>query len=79
MNKIPIVDLLKDVEIFKGIDIELLNEIGNILQNQSFKTGTPIIHKGEQGDSMYIISKGKVKIHDGEHTVAVMEAGNFFG
>ena len=79
MNKISKVNLLKHIEIFTGLDIDLLNEIENILENQSYKAGTPIINKGEEGDSMYIISKGKVKIHDGEHTVAVMEAGNFFG
>jgi serine phosphatase RsbU (regulator of sigma subunit) len=28
---------------------------------------------------MYVIAKGKVKIHDKEHIVAVTEAGNFFG
>lgn len=79
MNKISIVELLKQVEIFKEIDSDLLNQIGEILEYQSFNSGIPIILKGEEGNSMYIISKGKVKIHDGEHTVAFMEAGNFFG
>ncbi len=79
MNKISIVELLKHIEIFKGIDSALLNQIGNTLQNNTFSRGTPIIHKGEEGDSMFIISSGKVKIHDGEHIVALMEAGNFFG
>ncbi len=79
MNKYSIIELLKQVEIFREIDSGLLNQIGEILEYQSFISGTPIILKGEEGNSMYIISKGKVKIHDGEHTVAFMEAGNFFG
>ncbi len=79
MNKKSIVELLKDVEIFKGIDSNLLNQIGEILQFQTYRAGTPIILKGDEGNSMFIISSGKVKIHDGEHIVAGMEAGNFFG
>ena len=79
MNKISNIELLKNVEIFKGIDSNLLNHIAEIINNQTFISGTPIIQKGEEGNSMFIISSGKVKIHDGEHVVATMETGNFFG
>lgn len=79
MTKSIVTDLLRQVEIFKGIPPDLLNQFADRLQLISFDSGTPIIRKGDDGDSMFVIAAGKVKIHDGEHVVAVTEAGNFFG
>jgi len=74
-----IADLLQKVEIFKNIPPDFLNILSASLEAVSYKEGTQIIHKGEEGDSMFIILKGMVKIHDDEHVVATMEAGNYFG
>lgn len=79
MTEIPILDLLKRVEIFTGIPENLLVELAGRLEVSSFKANTTIIQKGDHGDAMYVIASGKVKIHDGELVVAVTEAGNFFG
>jgi signal transduction histidine kinase len=38
-----------------------------------------IIRKGDEGDSLFIIAKGTVRIHDAEQVVARLSAGNFFG
>ncbi|MBL0341788.1 MAG: cyclic nucleotide-binding domain-containing protein [Bacteroidetes bacterium] len=38
-----------------------------------------VIRKGEEGDALYIIANGTVRVHDEEQVVARMEAGNFFG
>lgn len=79
MNSNAILELLQRVEIFNGIPTELLDKLALTLHADSFTAGTQVIHKGDSGNSMYVIGKGKVKIHDGEHVVAYMEAGNFFG
>ncbi len=79
MQSTAIFELLKQVEIFNGIPEDLLNQLAGRLHTLSFQAGTAVINKGDEGNSMFIISKGKVKIHDGEHVVAIMEAGNFFG
>ncbi len=79
MNIDTITDLLKRVEIFVGIPADILNEFATHLEVTLFSTGTSIIKKGEEGNAMFVIAGGKVKIHDGEHVVATMEAGNFFG
>jgi serine phosphatase RsbU (regulator of sigma subunit) len=72
-------ELLLHVEIFKDIPENLLNEFAGRLQIITLNPEEPIIHKGEEGDSMFVIAKGKVKIHDGEHVIAYLETGNFFG
>ncbi len=79
MNKDSILILLQKLDIFHGIPKDLLNQLADKLEIISFIPGKPIIHKGDHGDSMFIIAAGKVKIHDGEHTVAYLEAGSFFG
>ncbi|MBL0103644.1 MAG: cyclic nucleotide-binding domain-containing protein [Bacteroidetes bacterium] len=79
MSQQSIFDLLNRVEIFAGIPVELLQAFADRLKIATFKADTTIIQKGDQGDSMFVIAGGKVKIHDGDHVVAITEAGNFFG
>ena len=62
-------DLLKKLEIFAGIPEEMLHDFAGRLELKGFPSGTTIIQKGEHGDSMFVIASGRVKIHDGDHTV----------
>ncbi|MBK8364710.1 MAG: cyclic nucleotide-binding domain-containing protein [Bacteroidetes bacterium] len=72
-------NLIKTVEIFSSLPEDLLEQVANRLQVVSFLPNSTIIQKGDHGDSMFVIAKGKVKVHDGDHIVAITEAGNFFG
>lgn len=79
MTQTPIVDLIKNVEIFMGLPMELLHAFSSRLKITTFRPGSTIIQKGDHGDSMFVIARGKVKVHDGNHIVAITETGNFFG
>lgn len=79
MIQTPIVDLIKNVEIFMGLPMELLHAFSSRLKITTFRPGSTIIQKGDHGDSMFVIARGKVKVHDGNHIVAITETGNFFG
>jgi CRP-like cAMP-binding protein len=50
---------------------------------QTFDAGKVIFREGDQGDHMYIIQSGKVRISKNvggrEHELAVLEKGDFFG
>lgn len=50
---------------------------------QTFDAGRVIFREGDQGDHMYIIQTGQVKISKSiggrEHELAVLEKGDFFG
>ncbi|HNP47298.1 MAG TPA: cyclic nucleotide-binding domain-containing protein [Bacteroidia bacterium] len=72
-------ELLQSVEIFKGIPAELLEQLAGRLEKLRFQPTELIIQKGEEGNAMFVLATGKVKVHDGEHTIAVMEPGNYFG
>jgi len=73
------VKLLKSVDIFSKTPDEVLNKIANVLIQLDVKSGQQIIEKGEMGDCMYIIYKGKMRVHDGPHTIAEIDAGKIFG
>ena len=74
-----IFELLQHVEIFNGIPADLLKNLAGKLEQINIETGALIIRKGEEGNAMFVLMKGKVKIHDGEHVIAYMEQGNYFG
>jgi CRP-like cAMP-binding protein len=50
---------------------------------KSFPQGTVIFSEGEEGEEMYIIQKGKVRVWKSfggrPHVVAILEKGDFFG
>lgn len=79
MNIERITTLLHDIELFKGIPLKLLAQFSSRFEEVNFPAGTTMIHKGEEGDAMYVILDGKVVVHEGEHVVAFLEKGNFFG
>ena len=74
-----IFNVIKNVEIFSGLPEDLMQKFADRLKLESYAPEMMIIQKGDHGDSMFVIAGGKVKIHDGDHVVAVTEAGNFFG
>ena len=79
MKSNDVTSLLYEVEIFKGIPADLIDEFSKRLESNFFKRDTELIHKGDEGNSMFVIAEGVVKIHYGEHVIVKMEAGNFFG
>ncbi|MFI5219846.1 MAG: PP2C family protein-serine/threonine phosphatase [Bacteroidia bacterium] len=79
MSSQSLTELLKGTEIFSELPVEVLNELSRHVSVHRVKQDVAIIHKGEEGHSMYIIADGTVRIHDKEHVVATMSKGNFFG
>lgn len=82
------VDILKYIvlfEDFKG-DINTLKKIDNLFKERTAKKGDVIIHEDEEGDEIYIIKKGSVRIlkntlQNEPYTVVLLSAEQhvFFG
>ncbi|MFY0674141.1 MAG: cyclic nucleotide-binding domain-containing protein [Bacteroidia bacterium] len=66
---------LKSVDIFSQIPDDVLGDLAALLEEEVYPADTEIIRKGDVGNFMYIIKKGKVKIHDG-NTVFAEAADN---
>ena len=56
----------------------VIRELG-FLEDVELSSGELVFSKGEQGDSMYIIVNGKVRVFDGDKTVNYLDEREIFG
>ena len=79
MTDPKLITILRKVDLFHDAPESVLNELGPLVTCHEYRENQLIIRKGDEGDSLYIIASGRVRIHDGDQVVARMESGNFFG
>jgi uncharacterized membrane protein len=77
-------DTLRHVPLFESLDNEAADELCHLLESLDSKAGTFLFRTGDEGDAMYLIEHGKVRIcmraTDGhEVTLTELERGDFFG
>ena len=78
------IDTLRQVPLFESLDNEAAGELCHLLESLDCKAGTFLFRTGDEGDAMYLIEHGKVRIcvraTDGhEVTLTELERGDFFG
>ncbi len=71
--------LLHDVAIFRHASDEILLELAYVLTEQYVVADEPIVTKGEFGADMYIVARGKVRMHDGDVDIAELGEHEVFG
>jgi len=74
--------IIKEIELFKGIDHEIMNEIANMCSEKSYSKGTVIFEKDEEAKCLYILTEGTVKlkvINGGTITYSLTDLGDIFG
>ena len=74
----------KKIPLFENMPNELLKEIYSKVSNKFLKKDEVLFFKGDIGDSLYIIKKGKIKIsiptEEGEELIiSIFSDGDFFG
>lgn len=72
-------DFLRNRPIFAGADESILMEMASLLTEKEVLKGSAIIRKGDEADAIFIIARGRVRVHDGTHVLARLEAGQLFG
>jgi CRP-like cAMP-binding protein len=55
-------DILKRIPIFSALSHEALIEIAGRLEPVAYEAGETLFYEGDEGDALYIIEKGRVKI-----------------
>ena len=78
------IDTLRQVPLFESLDDEAAGELCHLLESLDCKAGAFLFRAGAQGDAMYLIERGKVRIcvqaTDGRQmTLAELDGGDFFG
>lgn len=74
-------EIIEKVPMFRGASDEFIRQIVLNLKPILYTPGDFIFRKGEMGDQMYFISRGKVEIvaEDGKTVYATISEGGFFG
>jgi len=78
------IDTLRQVPLFESLDDEAAGELCHLLESLDCEAGAFLFRAGDQGDAMYLIERGKVRIcvqaTDGRQmTLAELDRGDFFG
>lgn len=72
------------IPLFKSLAPEEIASLAKLLQETTFQAGATVFHQNDAGDAMYIVRRGAVRIWTRDEdahevTLAVLEAGAFFG
>jgi len=70
---------LKGVDLFKTIPAEELSHIAQITDEVECTPKQLIFTEGDQGDAMYLIVDGEVKVHSGKQVFATLGTRQCFG
>ena len=78
------IDTLRQVPLFGSLDNETAAELCHLLESLDPKAGTCLFRAGDEGDAMYVIERGKVRIcvrttQGHELTLTELGRGDFFG
>jgi len=76
-----VVDLLKKVPVFEGLNKRELTAIQNILHRREYSAGEVVFNQGVQASGMYIVADGTVEIvyEPTGQQLAELTEGEFFG
>lgn len=72
-------NILRNTDFLGGATDAMLDRIAGVLERQEVAAGHVVFEKGDAGTSMYIIARGRVRVHDGDLVFKHMSCGEVFG
>jgi CRP/FNR family transcriptional regulator/CRP/FNR family cyclic AMP-dependent transcriptional regulator len=82
---VPVLDLLKGVELFSELSDDQLKLLANLVEVQNFNRDETVVLEGDDSvQALYLIASGSVQVYmtgvDGRETIlSFLERGDFFG
>src|SRR6202008_3995880 len=70
---------LSRVPMFSACTTEQLDRLAELGTAEVATDGHEIVREGETGDRFYVLTSGKARVTRGDHEVASLGAGDFFG
>ena len=78
-----VLELLKQVHLFKGLSFKEVNKVGNMFENLPMKNGDVILKEGDIGPGLFIIMSGNVGVFksdgSGNCEISELTPGDHFG
>ncbi|MBK7078988.1 MAG: cyclic nucleotide-binding domain-containing protein [Myxococcales bacterium] len=76
---VEIVNLLRAVPLFGELSAEDLLQIARSVSHRPLPAGGVLFRKGEPGDAMYVVARGRVRVADGDRELALLGRGELIG
>lgn len=73
------ISMLSKVSIFAHTPPEVIATLAEALEYEEISEGLDVVVKGDMGTCMYIIVEGSARVHDEDHTLTELVAGDLFG
>ena len=73
------IELLQQIPLFKYCTYKELVYIMNITEVRDYAAGEKVFEEGSEGDYLFVVMKGKVKLHKGEAYITSFGSGTHFG
>jgi signal transduction histidine kinase len=71
--------LLKKIELFSNLHKPALKKIADLLEDMEYQKGHYVFKKGDEGDAVFIITKGSVSVKDEDLVLSTLKEGDVFG
>ena len=70
---------LKAVPMFAEVSDETLADVAELLGEVDYAKGQVVFEKGAEGDSLYVVISGRVRVYDGARTIVELGPKEIFG
>lgn len=70
---------IREVPIFKELRDDFLVRLTSVMEELSFPASHTIVTQGEEGRSLYVVARGRVRVHIGEQELIQLGKGACFG
>lgn len=71
--------VLQKIDLFKHLSEHDFIALAQLVEETEYEAGEAVCRVDEYGDALYGIIRGKVRVHRGEDTFAVLGEGDYFG
>jgi hypothetical protein len=79
MSSVERAAALRQVDLFAGLAADDLLQIASVAEERSFEAGEYLFYEGEEGDYMYLVLEGQIRIEMGAREVGVSGPGKSTG
>lgn len=70
---------LKAVPMFAEVSDEILADVAELLGEVDYAKGQVVFEKGAEGDSLYVVISGRVRVYDGARPIVELGPKEIFG
>lgn len=72
-------ETLHRMPMFRHLTYQELVRLMNVIEVRSYGVGEAILQEGEEGDEMFIVLSGSVRVHANDEAIVELRAGQHFG